>query len=121
MAMSQQFTPTLAESSDDHQVALSPFGHSDRDFAFDPLSTNCRLPDHVDLPVLAMVVFAGPTPDMIHVMVPDCLFPPIGSEVKIDLRHFLTLKLGPATDITEDSPQPGLAGALCTNPPPLYY
>ena len=81
MAMSQQFTPTLAESSDEHQVALSPFGHSDRDFAFDPLSTNRRLPDHADLPVLATVVFAGPTPDTIHVMVPDCLFPPVGSEV----------------------------------------
>ena len=49
-------------------------------------------------------------------MVPGCLSPPIGSEVKINLRHFLTLELGPATDITEDSPQPGLAGALCTNP-----
>ena len=91
------------------QVALSPFGHSDRDFAFfDPLSTNRRLPGHADLPVLATVVFAGPT------LVPDCLFPPVGSEVQIDLRHFLMLK--PATDINEDNPQPGLAGELCTNP-----
>ena len=97
------------------QVALSPFGHSDRDFAFfDPLSTNRRLPGHADLPVLATVVFAGPKLDTIHVMVPDCLFPPVGSEVQIDLRHFLMLK--PATDINEDNPQPGLAGELCTNP-----
>ena len=79
MAMSQQFTPTLAESSDEHQVALSPFGQSDRDFAFDPFSNNRRLPDRADLPVLATVVSAGPTPDTIHVMVPDCLFPPVGS------------------------------------------
>ena len=68
MAMGQQATPALVESSDDHQVALSPFGHSDRDFAFDPLSTNRRLTDHADLLVLATVVFAGPTPDTIHVI-----------------------------------------------------
>ena len=110
--MSQQSTPALAESTDDYQVALSPFGHSDRDFAFDPLSTNRRLPDHADLPV----VFAGPTPDTIHVMVPDCLLPPVGSEVRIDLRHFITLQLGPATDISEDCPQPGLALELCNKP-----
>ena len=93
MAMSQQSTPALAECTDDHPVALSPFGHSDRDFAFDPLSTNRRLPDHADLPVLVTVVLAGPTPDTIHVMVPDCLFPPVGSEVRINLRHFITLQL----------------------------
>ena len=60
-----------------------------------------RLPDHADLPILATVVFAGPTPDMIHVMVPDCLLPPVGSEVRIDLRHFITLQLGLATDISK--------------------
>ena len=107
--MSQQPTPALAESPDDHQVALSPFGHSDRDFAFDPLSTNY-------LPVLATVVFAGPSPDTIHVMVPDCLIPPVGFEVRIDLRHLITLQLGPATDISEDSSQLGLAQELCANP-----
>ena len=55
-------------------------------------------------------------PITIHVMVPDCLFPPVGSEVRIDLRHFLTFELGPSTDISAYSLQPGLAGALCTNP-----
>ena len=114
--MSQQSTPAFAEATDDHQVALSPFGHSDRDFAFDPLSTNRRLPGHADLPVLGTVVLAGPTPDTIHVMIPDCLLPPVGSEVHIDLRHVVTLQLGPATDIGEDYPPPGLALALCKKP-----
>ena len=77
----ESFGLVIAESPDDHQVALSPFGHSDRGCAFDPLSANRRLPDHADLPVLATVVFAGPSPDTIHVMVPDCLIPPVGSEV----------------------------------------
>ena len=81
MAMSQESTPAFAEAIDDHQVALSSFGHLDRDFAFDPLSTNRRLPGHADMPVLGTVVLAGPTPDTIHVMIPDCLLPPVGSEV----------------------------------------
>ena len=75
MAMSQESTAAFAEATDDHQVALSPFGHSDRDFAFGPLSINRRLPGHADLPVLGTVVLAGPTPDTIHVMLP------VGSEV----------------------------------------
>ena len=118
MATNQQFTPTLVESSDEHQVALSPFSHSNRDFAFDPLSTNRRLPDHPDLPVLATFVFAGPTPDTIHVMVPDCLFPPVGSEVRIDLRHLLTLELGPATDISDNRGSQGRC--VLTRSLPLY-
>ena len=52
MAMSQQDTPAFAEATGDPHVALSPFGHSDRDFAFDLLSTNRRIPGHPDLPVL---------------------------------------------------------------------
>ena len=95
MAMSQQDTP-------DPHVALSPFHHSDCDFAFDPLSTNRRLPGHPDLPVPGTVVLAGPTPDTIHVMIPDNLIPPVGSDVHIDLRHVVTLQLGPATDIGDD-------------------
>ena len=116
MAMSQYSTPAFAEATDDHQVALSPFGHSDRDFAFDPLSTNCRLPGHADLPVLGTVVLAGSTPDTILVMIPDCLIPPVGSQVHIDLHHVVTLQLGPATEIGEEYPPPGLALALCRKP-----
>ena len=116
MAMSQQDTPAFAEATGDPHVALSPFGHSDSDFAFDPLSTNRRLPGHPDLPDLGMVVLAGLTPDTIHVMIPDCLIPPVGSDVPIDLCHVVTLQLGPVTDIGDDFSPPGLALALCRKP-----
>ena len=49
-------------------------------------------------------------------MIPDGLLPQVGSEVRIDLRHIVTLQLGPATDIGEDNPPPGLALALCKKP-----
>ena len=43
-------------------VALVMFKHEDADFAFDPLSTNRRLPSEIDFPVLGTIVIAGPTP-----------------------------------------------------------
>ena len=65
MAMSQRDTTAFTCNNGDPQIALSPFGHTYGDFAFDPLSTNHRLRDHPDLPVLGTVVLAGPSPDTI--------------------------------------------------------
>ena len=95
---------------------MSSFDHADRDFAFDPLSTNHRFPDQADLPVLGTIVIAGPTHDSIHVMIPDCLIPPVGRDVRIDLRHVVTLQLGPAADMGHDLPPPDLERALCCKP-----
>ena len=65
---------------------------------------------------LGTIVVAGPTPDMIHVMMPYCLVPPVGEEVHIDLRHVVALQLGPATDMGNDLTPPDLARALCSRP-----
>ena len=40
-----------------------------------------------DSPWSSPVIVAGPTPDSIHVMIPDCLVPPVGDDVHIDLRQ----------------------------------
>ena len=109
MAMSQQDTPPFTGDTGNPHVTLSPFNHAD------PLSTNRRLHDQADLPVLGTIVVAGPTPDLIHV-IPDCLVPPVGDEVHIDLRHVVTLQLGPATDMGNDLPPPNLECALCRKP-----
>ena len=116
MAMSQRDTPAFAGNTSDPHITLSPFGHTDGDFAFNPLSTNRRLPDHPDLPVLGTVVLAGPSPDTIHVMIPDSLIPSVGTDVHIDLRHVVTLQLGPATDIGTEFPPSSLARALYSKP-----
>ena len=113
MAMSQQDTPPFTGNP---HIALSPFNHADRDFAFDPLSTNRIFPDQADLPVLRTIVVAGPIPDSVHVMIPDCLVPPVGGDVRIDLRHVVTLQLGLATDMGNDLPPPDLERALCRKP-----
>ena len=61
------------------------------------------------------IVVAGPIPESIDVMIPDCLVPPVGMEVRIDLRHVVTLQLGPAADMGCDLPPPDLERALCPN------
>ena len=42
--------------------------------------------------------------------------PPVGGDVRIDLRHVVTIQLGPATDMGSDLPPPDLERALCHKP-----
>ena len=58
---------------------------------------------------------AGQTPETIQVLVPDCTVPPVGNDVRIDLRHVVELTMGPAFDMGLDLPPPDLAFALCPN------
>ena len=92
--------------SADTTVAFSSFQHADGDIALDPLSTNRRL--HTDIAVLGTVIVAGPTPESIKVIMPDCLVPPVGNEAQIDLRHA-------PCDMGSELPPPDLALRLTPN------
>ena len=63
--------------------------------------------------MLGTLVFAGPTRESIDVMVPDCLAPPASGSVWIDLRHHISLSLGPAVDMSAWVPETHLEKALC--------
>ena len=102
-----------SEDTSGDQLCINAFDHADVDDAFDPLSTNRRFPAIADLAVLGTLVFGGPTRDSIDVMVPDCLLPPVGGDVRIDLRHLVTLSLGPPVDMSDSMPPPNLDRALC--------
>ena len=97
------------------ELRINAFDHADVDVAFDPLSTNRRFPAIADLAVLGTLVFGGPTRESIDVMIPDCLLPPVGEDVCIDLRHLVTLSLGPAVDMSDSMLPPNLDRALCPN------
>ena len=99
--------------SADTTVAFSSFQHADGDIALDPLSTNRRL--HTDIAVLGTVIVAGPTPESIKVIMPDCLVPPVGNEAQIDLRHVIELQLGSPFDMGSELPPPDLALRLTPN------
>ena len=120
MAMSQQhtqhvnkYTGSYTEDTDADGVRLNAFGHEDADIAFDPLSANRRFSRTTDLAVLGTLVFAGPTRESIDVMVPDCIVPPASGTVRIDLRHHVSLSLGPALDMSNWVPETQLEKALC--------
>ena len=51
--------------------AITAFHNGDPDIARDPLSTNRRLADSVGLQMFGTMVVAGPTPDVIYVLIPD--------------------------------------------------
>ena len=97
------------------QLHINAFDHADVDVAFDPLSTNSRFPPIANLAVLGTFVFGGPTPESIDVMIPDCLLPLLGEDVCIDLRHLVTLSLGPAVDMGDSMPPPNLDRTLYPN------
>ena len=46
-------------------------------------------------------------------MVPDCIVPPASGSVRIDLRHHVSLSLGPAVDMANWVPETQLEKALC--------
>ena len=91
--------PIFTGEADRVRVALAAFNHGDAELAFDPLSTNRRLPTGTDFPLLGTIVIAGPAPEIIEVMVPDCYILPEGPNIGIDLRHVITLRLGSAVDM----------------------
>ena len=80
-------------------MALATYNHQDPDFALDPLSMNRRLQPNADLAALGTVVVDGHTRETIQVLVPDCTVPPVGNDVRIDLRHVVELKIGTAFDM----------------------
>ena len=105
---SQSDIPMFSGDTGGAFVTLSVYEHADADCAFDPLSSNRRFPTIANLPVLGTVIAAGPTRESIEVIIPDCLVPPVGEEVRIDLRHVVTLSLGPAIDMGRTQPPPDL-------------
>ena len=120
MAESQYFTPPVnkytgsyTEDTEGDGVRMNAFGHEDADVAFDPLSANRRFAGAADMAVLGTLVFAGPTRESISVMVPDCIVPPASGVVRVDLRHHVSLSLGPALDMASWVPEPNMERVLC--------
>ena len=115
MAMSRQTTPPVnqytgsyTEDAGGDGLRMNAYNHDD----VDPLSANRRFPGTDDLAVLGTLIFAGPTRESIDVMVPDCLLPPVGGTVRVDLHH-VSLSLGPAVDMMNWVPETHLEKALC--------
>ena len=107
-------TPTFAGDTERLHVAFASFQHADRDIALDPLSTNRRL--QTDIPVLGTVIVTDPTPDTIQILISDCTIPPVGNDVRIELRH-LTWAVNCPTRL-RPLPHPEFSGPYTGGPTP---
>ena len=94
-------------------VALATFNHRDTEFAFDRCQLTGAFRTGIVFPLLGTIVIAGPAPETIEVMVPDCFILPEGPNIRIDLRHVITLRLGSAVAMGHELPPPDLTLALC--------
>ena len=78
--------------------AITAFRNGDPDIERDPLSTNRRLFDSEGIQLFGTMVVAGPTPDVIYVLIPDLTTCTADDVSPADLQHVVGLSLGPAEE-----------------------
>ena len=107
--------PSFHDKDGNTYCAVPVFQHPDPDLARDPLSTNRRMLETVDLAMFGTLVVAGPMPDHIKVLIPDTVGPTVDAVSPVDLQHVVGLSLGPATNLSSSLPPADLALSLCEN------
>ena len=86
---------------------IRPFRNDDPDIERDPLATN-RLFDSGGIELFGCMVVAGPTTDVIYVLVPDSTTCTADEICPTDLQHVIGLRLGPADNLSAILPQEDL-------------
>ena len=104
--------PSFHDKDGNTYCAVPAFQHPDPDLARDPLSTNRRMLETVDLAMFGALVVAGLTPDHIKVLVPDTVGSTVDAESAVDLQHVVKLSLGHATNLSSSLPPADLALSL---------
>ena len=85
--------PSFHDEDGNTYCAVPVFQHPDPDLARDPLSTNRRMLETVDLAMFGTLVVAGPTPDHINVLIPDTVGPTVDATRLVDLQHVVGLSV----------------------------
>ena len=106
-------TNTFQDDRGFTHCAITSFQNGDPDIARDPLSTNRRLADSPGLQMFGTMVVAGPTPDVIYVLIPDSTTSTADDISPADLQHVVGLSLGSAENLGSTLPQEELHLALC--------
>ena len=104
--------PTFRDDRGYTYCATAVFRSDDPDLARDPRSTNRRLQETADLEMFGTMIVAGPTPDQIHVLIPDSVGPTMDADSPADLQHVVGLSLGSAENLSSTLPPEGLHLAL---------
>ena len=94
---------------------IRPFRNDNPDIERDPLSTNRRLFDSEGIELFESMVVAGPTTDVIYILVPDSTTCTADEISPTDIQHVIGLRLGPAENLSAILPQEDLHLSLCEN------
>ena len=94
---------------------IRPYNHGDPDMARDPLSTNRRLFDSGEIELFGSMVVAGPTTDVIYVLVPDNTTCSADEITPADLQHVIGIRLGAPENLGSNLPREDLHLSLCEN------
>ena len=94
---------------------IRPYNHVDPDMARDPLSTNRRLFDSGEIELFGTMVVAGPTTDVIYVLVPDNTTCTADEIAPADLQHVIGIRLGAPENLGSNLPREDLHLSLCEN------
>ena len=94
---------------------IRPFKDVDPDIERDPLSTNRRLFDSGGIDLFGSMVVAGPTTDIIYMLVPDSTTCTADEICPAYIQHVIGLRLGPAENLGSILPREDLHLSLCEN------
>ena len=94
---------------------IRPFKGGDPDVSRDPFSTNRRLFDSGGIELFGSMVVAGPTTDVIYVLIPDNTTCSADEISPADIQHVIGIRLGPAENLGSTLPREDLHLSLCEN------
>ena len=95
--------------------AITAFRNGDTDNEKDPLSTNRRLFDSEGIELFGTMVVAGPTSDVIYVLIRDSTTCTADDVSPSNLQHVVGLSLGPAENLSAILPREELHLSLRDN------
>ena len=95
--------------------AITACQNGDPDISRHPLSTNRCLTDSRESQMFGTMVVAGPTPDVIYVLIPDSVSSAVDGASPADLQHVVGLSLGSAENLSSTLLPDELHLALCDN------
>ena len=97
------------------RCTITSFQHVDPDIARDPLSINHRLFGSDGIEIFGTMVMAGPSQEVMYVLVPDSTTCTADVIQPPDLQHVVGLRLGAAENLSTCVPREDLHLSLCDN------
>ena len=106
-------TAVFRDTDGQTYCTIRPYNHADPDLARDPFSSNRRFFPSGEIELYGTMVVAGPTTDIIYVLVPDHTTCTADDIEPADLQHVIGLRLGAPENLGANLPREDLHLALC--------